>query len=102
MKCYSCAMPSFADWLKASWEDFRRRWAVLLAVAGTGGAVTLAAGFLPFLPAALATLFGVGPAWAVWGSAAVVSLSAVLWFSTWAQAAMMRAAMTDETARECL
>lgn len=95
-------MPSFADWLKASWGDFRRRWAILLAVAGAGGAATLAAGFVPFIPAALATAFGVGPAWAVWGTASVVSLSAVLWLSTWAQAALMRAAMTDETARECL
>jgi hypothetical protein len=95
-------MPSFGDWLKASWGDFRRRWAVLLAVAGAGGGATLAAGFLPFVPAALATLFGVGPAWAVWGSASVVSLTAVLWLSTWAQAAMMRAALTDETTRECL
>ena len=95
-------MPSFGDWLKASWGDFRRRWAIMLAVAGAGGAATLAAGFLPFVPAALATLFGVGPAWAVWGSAAVVSLTAVLWLSTWAQAALMCAAMTDETTRECL
>jgi hypothetical protein len=62
----------------------------------------MAAGFLPFIPAALATLFGVGPAWAVWGSAVVVSLTAVLWLSTWMQAAMMRAALTDETTRECL
>ena len=96
------SMPSFADWLKASWEDFRRRWAVLLAVAGAGGGATLAAGFLPFVPASLASMFGVGPAWAVWGSAAAVSLTAVLWLSTWAQAAMMRAALTDETTRECL
>jgi hypothetical protein len=95
-------MPSFADWLKASWADFRRRWAVLLAVAGVGGGATLAAGFIPFIPAALAALFGIGPAWAVWGSAVVVSLTAVLWLSTWAQAALMRAALTDETPRECL
>ncbi|HEX4047546.1 MAG TPA: hypothetical protein VH309_06910 [Elusimicrobiota bacterium] len=95
-------MPSFADWLKASWGDFRRRWTVLLAVAGAGGGATLAAGFLPFLPAVLATLFGVGPAWAVWGSASIVSICAVLWLSTWAQAALMRAALTEETARECL
>jgi len=95
-------MPSFGDWLRASWEDFRRRWAILLAVAGTGGAATLAAGFLLFIPAALLTVFGVGPAWAVWGSAVVVSLAAVLWLSTWAQAAVMRAAATDEPTRECL
>ena len=95
-------MPSFADWLKASWEDYRRRWAVLFSVAGTGGAATMAAGFLPFIPASLGAIFGVGPAWAVWGSAVVVSLLAILWLSTWAQAAMMRAALTDETTRECL
>ncbi|MFI5348457.1 MAG: hypothetical protein ACHQ2Z_02845 [Elusimicrobiota bacterium] len=95
-------MPSFADWLKASWEDFRRRWGVLLAVAGAGGGATLAAGFLPFIPASLLGLLGIGPAWAVWGSAVAVSLIAVLWLSTWAQAAMMRAALTDETTRECL
>ena len=95
-------MPSIADWLKASWGDFRRRWAVLLAVAGAGGAATIAAGFLPFVPAALAAMFGIGPSWAVWGSAVAVSLTAVLWLSTWAQAAMLRAALTDETTRECL
>ena len=95
-------MPSFGDWLTASWRDFRRRWAVLLAVAGLGGGATLLAGFLPFVPAALATLFGVGPAWAVWGSAAAVSLTGILWLSTWAQAALMRAALTDEKAGECL
>lgn len=95
-------MPSFADWLKASWGDFRRRWGVLLAVAGAGGGATLAAGFLPFIPAAILTAFGVGPAWAVWGSASAVSLTAVLWLSTWAQAAMMRAALTDEPLRQCL
>jgi len=95
-------MPSFGDWLKASWGDFRRRWSVLLAVAGAGGAATLAAGFFPFIPAALLTAFGVGPSWAVWGGAALVSISAILWLSTWAQAALMRAAATDEPTRQCL
>ena len=95
-------MPSFAEWLKASWKDFRRRWGVLLAVAGAGGAATLVAGCVPFIPAALATAFGVGPAWAVWGAAVVVSLTAILWLSTWAQAALMRAALTEEPLRACL
>lgn len=95
-------MPSFSQWLKASWVDFRRRWAVLLAVAGVAGGGTLVAGFLPFVPAALASAFGVGPAWAVWGSAWLVSMAAVLWLSTWAQAALMRAALTDETRSQCL
>ncbi len=48
---YHLDMPSFAQWLKASWDDFRRRWAVLIAVAGA------------------ASFFGAGPAWAVWGLA---------------------------------
>jgi len=95
-------MPSFSDWLRGSWADYRRRWAVLLAVAGAGGAASLAAGFAPFVPAALATAFGVGPAWAVWGSASLASILLILWLSTWAQAAMLRAALTEEKSRECL
>ncbi|MFI5363412.1 MAG: hypothetical protein ACHQ49_15705 [Elusimicrobiota bacterium] len=95
-------MPSFSEWLAASWGDFRRRWAVLMAVAGAGGAASLAGGFLPFLPAGLATAFGIGPVAGVWGAAAVVSVAALLWLSTWAQAALMRAALTEETARDCL
>ncbi len=73
-----------------------------MMVAGAGGAATFAAGALPLVLAVAASFFGVGPAWAVWGSAGLVSLIAVLWLSTWAQAALVRAAMTDETARECL
>jgi len=95
-------MPSFADWLRASFDDYRRRWAVLLAVAGMSGAAALLGGFLPFVPAGLLSLAGVGPAWAVWGSATLVSLCAVLWLSTWAQAAATRAALTDDGAAECL
>ncbi|MFI5346101.1 MAG: hypothetical protein ACHQ51_06980 [Elusimicrobiota bacterium] len=95
-------MPSFSDWLKASWADYKRRWAVLLAVAGAAGAAAMLAGLAPFVPAALATAFGLGPAWAVWGAASFVALLAVLWFMTWAQAAATRAAMTGEKAGECL
>ena len=95
-------MPSFSDWLKASWGDFRRRWPVLLAVAGAGGSAMLVAGLLPFIPAALATLSGVGPAWAVWGAAALVSILAVSWLSAWAQAAILRAALTGDSTGECL
>ena len=98
----SLRMPSFADWLRASWGDFRRRWSVLLAVAGASGTAALVGGFLPFVFAGAATVLGVGPAWAVWGATVAVSLTAVLWLSTWAQAAMIRAASTDETTRECL
>ncbi|MDE2142472.1 MAG: hypothetical protein KGJ84_08690, partial [Elusimicrobia bacterium] len=95
-------MPSFSDWLKASWADYRRRGAVLLAVAGTGGAVALVAGFVPFLPAALLSAAGAGPAWAAWGLASLAAISAVLWFTTWAQAAATRAAMTEDKAGACL
>jgi hypothetical protein len=95
-------MPSFSDWLKGSWDDYRRRWAVLLGVAGVAGAAALAAGAAPFVPAALATMAGVGPAWAVWGLAALVSVLAILWFTTWAQAAATRAAMTEDKAGDCL
>ena len=95
-------MPSFGDWLKASWASFRARWGVLLAVAGAGGAATMFGVVLPLAPAGLASLFGVGPAWAVWGTASAVSVLAALWLSTWAQAAVLRAALTDETAGRCL
>lgn len=95
-------MPSFSDWLRGSWEDYRRRWTVLLAVAGTGGAASLAAGFAPFVPASLATAFGLGPAWAVWAIASLAALLLILWLTTWTQAAMLRAALTGETAGACL
>ncbi len=95
-------VPSFADWLRESWKDYRRRWAVLLAVAGTSGALTLLAGGLPFLPAAVLSLVGVGPVWAVWGGACLVSILAVLWLSTWSQAAVTRAALTEDSVGACL
>jgi hypothetical protein len=95
-------MPSFSDWLKASWDDFRRRWGVLMAVAGVSGAAALAGGFAPFVPAALLTASGVGPAWAVWGLASIAAVLAALWLSTWAQAAVTLAAMTELPAGECL
>ncbi len=95
-------MPSFADWLSASWSDYRRRWAVLLAVAGTSGACALLGGFLPFIPAGLLSLGNIGPAWAVWGTASLVAVLAVFWLSTWAQAAVTRAALTDDAAGLCL
>ncbi|MBI3564268.1 MAG: hypothetical protein HY079_03620, partial [Elusimicrobia bacterium] len=95
-------MPAFSDWVKASWEDYRRRWLVLLGVAGITGAATLAGAFLPLLPALILSLAGVGPAWAVWGLGALGALLAALWLSTWGQAAMTRAALTDESAAACL
>lgn len=95
-------MPPFSDWLQGSWEDFRRRWGVLLGVMGVTGIATMVAGFVPFVPAALASAFGVGPAWVVWTSATVVSLLAVLWLSTWGQAALIVAAQGDEPAGKVL
>ena len=95
-------MPSFSDWLRGSWADYRRRWGVLLGVAGVTGAAALAGGFAAFLPAALATMAGVGPAWAVWGLASLLSILTVLWLSSWAQAAVTLAAMTEDKAADCL
>lgn len=95
-------MPSFEDWLRASWKDFRRRWTTLMAVLSATGAATLLGVLLPLVPAMLATLAGVGPAWAVWGLAGSASLLAALWLSTWAQVAAVRAAQTDESVGECL
>lgn len=95
-------MPSFSDWLKASWEEYRRRWPVLMGVAGLTGAATLAGGFLPLLPAAVLTLGGFGSPWAVWGAASLAALCAALWLSTWGQAALTRAALSDDPAAACL
>jgi hypothetical protein len=94
-------VPTFSEWLRASWADFRRRWGVLLAVAGTGGAVTLLAVFVPLFAALLATLSGLRSP-AVWGAATLVALLAGLWLSTWAQAAMVLAAHGDAPSSECL
>jgi hypothetical protein len=95
-------MSSFSDWLQGSWEDFRRRWGVLLAVAGLGGAATLLAGFLPLLFGAAASLAGLAYAPAVWIASVAAALIGALWVSTWAQAALMRAAATDEPVGACL
>ncbi len=95
-------MPSFADWLRASWTEFRSRWGVLIVVLGAGGAGTLLGGFFPIVLAVIVSLFGVFSAWAVWGMAAAVAILAILWLSTWAQAALVRAAMTDESAMGCM
>ena len=91
-------MPPVYAWLRASWDEYRVRWTVLIAVLGAGGIATLLAGFVPMVPALILTMLGVSPAWMVWGTASLISVLAVLWLSTWAQAAVVRAAMTDETA----
>ena len=95
-------MPPFGDWLKASWANFRARWAVLFAVAGASGAATMLAVFFPFVPAGLASLFGVGPAWAVWGAATLAAFLAAVWLSTWAQLAVTLAAFTEDASGLCL
>jgi hypothetical protein len=95
-------MPSVADWLRASWEDFRRRWTRLMTVIGVTGAATAVAALLPLLPAFLAVFAGVGPAWAVWSAAGFCSLLGAVWLSTWGQAAVVRVARFDETAWQSL
>ncbi|PIR15148.1 MAG: hypothetical protein COV48_15960, partial [Elusimicrobia bacterium CG11_big_fil_rev_8_21_14_0_20_64_6] len=95
-------LPGIAEWLTASWADYRRHWAALMGVLALGGLATAAGVFLPLIPAGLASLFGVGPAWLIWGVASTVSLLAGLGLSTWAQAAAIRAAARDESAGDAL
>lgn len=95
-------MPSVADWLRASWEDFRRRWTRLMTVIGVTAVATAVAAFLPLVPAVLVAAAGVGPAWAVWSVAGLASLLGVLWLSTWGQAAVVRVVRFDETAGQSL
>lgn len=91
-------LPGLEHWLAASWNDFRRRWPALMLVLAAGGLATAAAAALPLLPALAATLAGWGSPWLCWGGAGLVSLTATLLLSTWAQAALMRAAAADEGA----
>jgi HAMP domain-containing protein len=95
-------LPDIADWLSASWTDFRRRWGVLMAVAAVGGAATLAGVLLPLLPAGIATLLGAGSPWIVWGTALLAGMLIGMWLSTWGQAALVRAAAADEGASDAL
>jgi len=94
-------MPSLKDWLRASWDDFVRRWPTLMAVAGVGGAATLLGAFLPLLAAGLAVLMGVDSMTA-FGLGGSVALAVGLWLSTWTQAAILRAALFEEGAAEVL
>jgi hypothetical protein len=89
------ALPNIADWLCASWSDYRRRFWPLMAVLTVGGLATAFFVFLPLGPAALAWYLGAGSPWLIWGAAFAFSLLAGLWFSTWAQAAGMLAASSD-------
>lgn len=92
----SGAVPSIADWLQASWRDFLRRWPVLVAAAGVGGAASIAGAFLPMLAAGLAVLLGADALTAL-GLGASVAVPLALWLSTWAQAAVVRAALFEES-----
>jgi hypothetical protein len=95
-------MPPFEDWLKASWDDFRRRWGRLMTVIGLAGVATLAAVAIPLVPALLLGVFHIGPLWLVVTAGSLASVSAALWVSTWGQAAAVRAAVFDEPAGESL
>jgi len=95
------AMPSYQDWLTASWRDFCRRWGVMLTVAGVGGASTILGVFLPLLAAGLAAMFG-AETWTCFGLGFSAALLLGLWLSTWTQAAVLRAALCEEGAGEIL
>jgi len=95
-------MPPFADWLRASWEDFRRRWGRLMTVIGVAGVATCVAALVPVLPAAVLSVLHLGSPWLVWAAAGLASLCAALWLSTWGQAAAVRVARFDEGAGESL
>ncbi|MDX6769119.1 MAG: hypothetical protein SF051_06275 [Elusimicrobiota bacterium] len=93
-------MTSIEDWIGRSWDRFKRRWWTVLAVSGVAGAAALLGGFLPALGGVL--LAGAGPVWAVSGVAGVVSLLALVWLSTWAQAAAVEAAAGEQSIGDCL
>ena len=95
-------LPSVEAWLSASWSDYRRRFWPLMAVLAVGGLVTAFFVFLPLGPAALAAYLGAGSPRLIWGAAFAFALLAGLWFSTWAQAAVMLAASTDAGADRAL
>ena len=69
-----------------------------MTVLAVGGLATAAAVFVPLVPAGFAAFAGLGSPWVIWGAASMVSLLAGLYLSTWAQAAVMRAAARDEAA----
>ncbi|OGS41051.1 MAG: hypothetical protein A2506_09560 [Elusimicrobia bacterium RIFOXYD12_FULL_66_9] len=94
-------MPSYKDWLRASWDDYVRRWPTLMAVAGVGGAATLLGAFLPLLAALLASSMGV-ETWTAFGLGGSVALGVGFWLSTWTQAAILRAVVCDEGTAEAL
>ncbi len=88
-------LPDIADWLSASWTDFRRRWGALMAVLTVGGLATAAGAMMPLLPAGIATALGAGSLWLAWGISLSAALLIGLWLSTWGQAALVRAAAAD-------
>ena len=73
-----------------------------MAVLAVGALATAAGALLPLLPAGIATALGLGSPWLVWGAAVFVALLLGLWLSTWAQAALVRAAAADEGAADAL
>lgn len=73
-----------------------------MSVIALGGLATAAGALLPLIPAGLAAVFGAGSPWLIWSAAALVSLLVGLVVSTWAQAAAVRAAASDEGAGEAL
>ncbi|MBI2387566.1 MAG: hypothetical protein HYV14_16390 [Elusimicrobia bacterium] len=95
-------LPSVEDWLSASWADYRRRWAALMAVLALSVVAAVGAALLPFVPAAAAALAGAAPPWTLFGVGWVLSVLAVMVASAWGMAATLRAAAFDEGVAESL
>lgn len=87
-------LPKIGVWLSDTWRSYKTRLWGLLLVGGTGSAVGLLAGLLGALLAAVAWAAGLGRAGVACGL--LVSVSAVLWIVSWAQAAMMESALSAE------
>lgn len=95
-------MTSIEDWIGRSWERFKRRWWVLLAASGIAGAASLLGALIPALAGYYVAGLGRWSVWAVTGFSSVLSLLVLLWLSTWAQAAALEAASTEDDIRTCL
>lgn len=73
-----------------------------MTVLALTGLATAAAVLIPALPAAAASVAGAAPAWLIWTAASLLSLAGGLWFSTWGQAAALRAAACDARPGEAM
>jgi hypothetical protein len=79
--------------LERSFQRFKRVGWPLLGIGGVGAALTLASVMLPLCAASLYWAFSSGPSPLCWFLAGLVGVSAALWLTSWAQAAMVEAAL---------